>query len=131
MQNQRSFITMHWIKEVERAKSIDDVMTSRSITGRRGFRDYDLLDAMIASALKKLLTHVHFQKRVSVEEQRAQKDDRFSRGSQSAQMIYEHFRATGAYEVVQGLSDLLKQRFQNDDVQDFRYKKGPSSTSSK
>ena len=28
-------ITMHWIKEVEIAKSIDDLSTSRSITGRK------------------------------------------------------------------------------------------------
>ena len=34
-------------------------------------------------------------------------------------MIYEHFRATGACEVVQGLSDLFSVRLQNDDVQDF------------
>ena len=70
-------ITMHWIEEVEMAESIDDLLTSRSIKGRKDFSDYDMLDAMIASALKKLLTHVHFRKRVSVEEQRAQKDDRF------------------------------------------------------
>ena len=34
-------------------------------------------------------------------------------------MIYEHLRATVAYEAVQGLSDLFKRRLQNDDVQDF------------
>ena len=34
-------------------------------------------------------------------------------------MIFEHFRATGAYEAVQGLSDLFSLRSQNDDVQDF------------
>ena len=34
-------------------------------------------------------------------------------------MIFEHFRATGAYAAVQGLSDLFKIRLQNDDVQDF------------
>ena len=90
-------------------------MTSRSIVVRTDFPDYDMFDAMIASALKKLLTHVHFRKRVSVEEQRAQKDDRFLRGRQISYMIYEHFRATGA----QGLSDLFKIRLQNDDVQDF------------
>ena len=56
-------ITMHWIKEVETAKSIDDLITSRSITGRKDFPDYDMLDAMIASALKKVLTHVHFRKK--------------------------------------------------------------------
>ena len=73
---------MHWIEEVEMAKSIDDLVTSLSFTGRNDFSDYDMLDAMIASALKKVLTHVHFRKRVSVEEQRAQKDDRFLRGRQ-------------------------------------------------
>ena len=66
-------ITMHWVKEVEIAKSIDELMTSPSIAGRRDFPDNDMLDAMIASALKRLLDkHVHFRKRVSVEEQHAQ-----------------------------------------------------------
>ena len=46
---------MHWINEVEIAKSIDDLMTSQSITGRRDFPDYDMLDAIIASALNRLL----------------------------------------------------------------------------
>ena len=44
---------MHWLKEVERAKSIDELMTSRSIVGRRDFTDYDMLDAKVASAWKK------------------------------------------------------------------------------
>ena len=55
-------ITMHWIKEVEKAKSIDCLMTSRSMTGRTDVPNYCTSDAMIASALKKLLTHVHFEK---------------------------------------------------------------------
>ena len=104
--------------EVETARSMDDLMTSQSITGRRDFSDCDKLGAMIVSALGKLLTTVHFRK-VSVEEQRAQKYDRFLRGRQIANMIYEHFRATGAYEAVQGLPDLFNIRLQNDDVQDF------------
>ena len=48
-------ITMLWIKEVEIAKSIDELVTSRSITGQHNFPDFKMLDAMIASALKKLL----------------------------------------------------------------------------
>ena len=63
-------LTMHWIKGREIAKSIDHLMMSRSITGRTHFSDYDMLDAMITSALKKLLTSVHFWKRVSVAEWR-------------------------------------------------------------
>ena len=79
-----------------------------------------MLDAMIASALQKLRDkHVHFRRRVSVEEQRAQKYDRLLRDRQIAYMIYEHFRATGAHEAAQALSDLFNFRFQNDDVQDF------------
>ena len=34
-------------------------------------------------------------------------------------MVYEHFRATEAYEAVQGLSALFTISLQNDDVQDF------------
>ena len=63
--------------------------------------------------------HSHFHKRVGVEEQRAQTFDRFLRERQIAYMIYEHFRATGAYEAVQGLSNLFSKSLQNDDVQDF------------
>ena len=69
-------ITMHRIKEVEIVKPIDELLTSRSIVGRTDFPD--LIDAMIASALKKLLdTQTQFRKRVRVEEQRAQNSDRF------------------------------------------------------
>ena len=89
---------MHWIKEIEMAKSIDDLMTSQSITGRREFTGYEVLHAKIASALKKILTSVHFRRRLLFEEQRAQKDDRFLPGRQIAYMIYEYFLATGADE---------------------------------
>ena len=79
-----------------------------------------MLDAMIASALKRLLDkHIHFRKRASVEEQRAPNFDRFLRGRQIAHMIYEHFRATGAHEAVQGLSHLFSISLQKDDVQDI------------
>ena len=57
---------MQWIKEVEIAKSIGELITSRSMVGRADFPDYDMLDAMMASALKKFLDkHVHFRRRVS------------------------------------------------------------------
>ena len=56
------------IKEVEITKSIDEFMTSRSITGQNDFLDFDMLDAMIASALKKLLnTQSKSWKRLTVE----------------------------------------------------------------
>ena len=56
------------------AKSTDDLMTSQSIAGRRDFTDNEMFEAMIASALKKLLTSVHFRKRVSVDVRRIATD---------------------------------------------------------
>ena len=69
-----------------------------------------MLDARIASALRKIISSTFYTERVSVEEQRAQKDDRFLRGRQIAYIIFEYSRATGAYEAVQGPSDLLNLR---------------------
>ena len=81
---------------------------------------YDMFDAVIASALKKLLnTQSLFRKRVSVEEQNAQEHDRFLRGRQIAYTIYERFRATGVRGAVQGLWTLFASSLQTDDVQDF------------
>ena len=113
-------VTVLWIKEVVVAKSIDEHVTSRSITRQHNFHDFDMLDAMIASALKNLInTQSIFRKRASVEERRDQHSDQFLRGRQIAYMIYEYFRATGAYATVQGLADLVSMTWQNDDVQDF------------
>ena len=41
-----------WIKEVEMAESVDDLKSSRSLTGTHG-PDFKLLDARIASAWNK------------------------------------------------------------------------------
>ena len=59
-------ITMLWIKEVEIAKPIDELTTLRSIVERTDFPDFDMLDAMVASALKQLLnTQIHFPKSIA------------------------------------------------------------------
>ena len=55
-------LTMHWIKEVEVVKSIDYLMTIRSIRWRTDFPDYDILDAMIAPALMRLLEQPELMK---------------------------------------------------------------------
>ena len=60
----------------------------------------------------------YFRKEISVEEQRAQKDNRFPRGRHIAHLIYEYFRPTGSYEL-QGLSWLFSINLDNDDIQDF------------
>ena len=74
----------------------------------------------MASALKRCYDkQTHFRKKISVEEQRAQKDNRFLRGRQIAYLIYEYFRPTGSYDEIQGLSGLFSIKLENGDIQDF------------
>ena len=58
--------------------------------------NFEVLDAKIASALNKIIHNSQFKRKVSLEEQQAQKGDRFLRGRQIAYLIYEYFRVTGA-----------------------------------
>ena len=74
---------MLWIKEVEMVDSVDDFKSSRSIQGYTHFPNFGMLDARIASALNKIIQNSHFKKKVSLEEQKAQKEDRFLRGRQT------------------------------------------------
>ena len=109
---------LQWIKELEAAKSLDDLITLKSITGK-DFPDYEELDLMMASALERCYDkQTHFRKKISVEEQRAQKDNRFLRGRQIAYVIYEYFRPTGSFDETQGLSGLSITKLENDDIQD-------------
>ena len=109
---------MLWIKEVEMVDSVDDLKTSRSIRGTPG-PDFELLDARIASAQNKIIHNSHFKRRVSLEEQKAPKQDRFLRGRQIAFLIYEYFRVTGANDSVDNYADLFTIVLRNDDIQEF------------
>ena len=63
---------MSWIKEVEMVDSLDDLKFSRSIAAKN-FPKFKMLDAWTASALNKIIQNTHFKKKVSLEEQKAQK----------------------------------------------------------
>ena len=73
---------MHWIKEVEIVDSVDDLMSSSSIGGIH-MPNFEVLDARIASALNRIIYNSHFKRRISLEERKAQKQDRFFRGDRS------------------------------------------------
>ena len=81
--------------------------------------DFEALDARIASALNRIIHNYHFKRRVSLEEQKAQKEDRFLRGRQIAHLIYEYFRVTGAHDSVENYAHQFTISLRNDDVQEF------------
>ena len=109
---------MQWIKEVEMVDSVDDLKSSSSIRGM-SMPNFEVLDARIASALNKIIHNSHFKRRISLEEQKAQKQDRFLRGRQIAYLIYDYFRVTGANDSVENYADLFTISLRNDDIQEF------------
>ena len=67
------------IKEVELVDSLDELRSSSSTRGI-SMPNFEVLDARIASALNKIIHNSHFKRRISLEEQEAQKQDRVLRG---------------------------------------------------
>ena len=107
---------MHWIKEVEMVDSVDEL---RSSSSTRGMPNFEALDARIASALNRIIHNSHFKRRISLEEQETQKQDRFLRGRQIACLICEYFGVTGANDSVENYADLFTIGLRNDDIQEF------------
>ena len=101
---------------MELVDSVDDLKSSCSVKGIH-MPNFDVLDAKIASALNRIIHNSQFKKRISLEEQKAQKEDRFLRGRQVAYLIYEYFLVTGANDSVENYADLFTMSLPNDDIQ--------------
>ena len=109
---------MQWIKEVELVGSVGGLGSSSSTRGI-SMPNFEVLDARIASALNKIIHNSHFKRKISLKEQKAQKEDRFLRGRQIAYLIYEQFRVTGTDDSVENYIDLFTIALRNDDIQEF------------
>ena len=109
---------MLWIKEVEMVDSVDDLKFTSSTRGIQ-MPNFEVLDARIASALNRIIQNTRFKKKVSLEEQKAQKEDRFLRGRQIAYLIDEYFSVTGTHDSVENYADLFTIGLRNDDIQEF------------
>ena len=103
---------------MEMVDSVDDLISSSSIRGI-SMPNFEVLDARISSALNKIIHNSHFKRRISLEEQKAQKQDRFFRGRQIAYLLYDYFRVTGIHDSVENCADLFTISPRNDDIQVF------------
>ena len=97
-----------WIKEVEMVDSLGE-KSSRSIAAKN-FPHFEILDGKFSSALNKIIQNSYFKKKVSLEEQKAQKEDPCLRGRQIACMVYDYLRVTGA---------LMTHTLRDDNLQEF------------
>ena len=109
---------VQWITEVEMVGSVGDLMSSSPVRGIQ-MPNFEVLDARIASALSRIIHDTQFKRRISLEEQKAQTEDRFLRGRQIAYLISEYFRVTGANDSVENYTDLLTISLRNVDIQEF------------
>ena len=103
---------------MELADSVDELRFSSSTRGI-SMPNFEVLDARIASALNKIIHNSHIKRRISLEEQQAQKQDRFVRGRQIAYLICDYFRVTGSHDSVENYADLFTIVLRNDDIQEF------------
>ena len=78
-----------------------------------------MLETKIASPLKQIIQNSQFKKKVSLEEQKAQEEDRFLRGRQIAFMIYYYFRATGVHDTGLDYAELFSVTLHDDNIQEF------------
>ena len=81
--------------------------------------NFEVLDARIASALNTIIHNSHFKRRISLEEKKAKKQDRFLRGRQIAYLIYDYFWVSGSHDSVENYADLFTISLRNDDIQEF------------
>ena len=85
-------LALRWIKEIEAAKSLDEPHHSEVNNGQRfPWFVKDWIWWWGAPLVRCHDKQTHFRKIISVEEQRAQKDNRFLRGRQIASLICEYF----------------------------------------
>ena len=102
-----------WTKEVEMVDSVDDLRSSLSVRGMQKMPNFEVLDAKFASALTRIIHNTHFKRKVSLEEQKALRENRFLRGRQIAYLIYEYFQVTGANNSVGNYADLFTSALRN------------------
>ena len=71
---------------MELVDSVDELRSSSSVRGIQ-MPNFEVLDAKIASALNRIIHITRYKRKVSLEEQKAQKEDRFLRGRQIADVL--------------------------------------------
>ena len=103
---------------MEMVDSLEEFKSSRLVAGKI-FPNFEMLDADIASALSKIIQNSQFKKKLSLEEQKVQKEDWIQRGRQIDFVIYDYSRVTDAHDTVLDYADLFSVTLRDDNVQEF------------
>ena len=92
--------------------------SSRSVFGKN-FRNFEMLDAKIASALNKIILNSQFKKKVSLEEQAQKRRVESHEEDKSLSWSTTYFRVTDAHDTVLDYPDLFSVIRHDDNIQEF------------
>ena len=95
---------IQWIVQVEDAKSIDYLITSRSMTGKP-ILVFENLDVKIASGLRKIQTR-NFKKHFTTDKCKAQSEKGSLTGRHIAWMIHDLFKIRGEHGAILDFRDI-------------------------
>ena len=98
---------MLWIQEVEMVNSVEDLKIFVFYSRNYSFSWHGIAGRAGCISPEKIIQNSYFKKKVSLEEQKAQKADRFLRGRQIAYLIYDYFRVTGVNDSVLEYADFF------------------------
>ena len=108
---------LQWIKEIEAAKSLDDLITPKSVTGN-DFADYEELDLMMASALRRCYDkQTHFRNKISGAE--SSKEQPISQKKANCLFEIWIFSTKWILWWNSRMIGLFSIKLENDDIQDF------------
>ena len=100
---------------MELVDSVDELRSSSSIRGI-SMPNFEVLDARIASALNKIIHNSHFKRRISLEEQKAQKQDPFPSWQTDCLLDLRLLSGHSSPGFCRKLCRLI---LRNDDIQEF------------
>ena len=100
----RPIEAMVWINEIESAKFIAELKTSKSITGAALKSNLEVLDTQIASGVKNIING-DFERSVFIHKKAAQIEKRFLIKRQVGCMIYGYFKVSDSDESVSDFND--------------------------
>ena len=105
-----------WIKEVEMVDSLDELKSSRSVSGKN-FPNFEILDVEITSALNKIIQNPQIQE--EDQSRGTEKRGPVSTRKTDRLVIYNYFRVTGAHDTSLDYVCLFSVTLHNDKIQEF------------
>ena len=106
---------------MEMVESVDDLKSPRSIRGTQG-PDFEVLDAKIVSALKRIIRNTRFKRKVSLEEQKSPKRGPFPLWKTDRLPDLRVLPGHWSQRFVENYADLFTAALRHDDIQEFASK---------